>query len=128
MFLKLFGTLRVPSDCLITLQAEDIEPVLRRFRNSWATEYLAKEAFSSHKSYEFCKGNDETYRGKHRRTVQGSARGNPSPNRDPTDEDSHADLTDRDPLDRHQIDEDLDANDMSDLDTPLGSPMSCMDE
>ncbi|KAF8880389.1 hypothetical protein BD779DRAFT_1473849 [Infundibulicybe gibba] len=42
-------------------------PALQRFRSSWATEYLAKTSFASHKSYETCKNDGSKYRGKHRR-------------------------------------------------------------
>ncbi|KAF8873268.1 hypothetical protein BD779DRAFT_1477100 [Infundibulicybe gibba] len=42
-------------------------PALRRFRGSWATEYLAKHSFGSHRSYETCKNDGSKYRGKFKR-------------------------------------------------------------
>ncbi|KAF8871342.1 hypothetical protein BD779DRAFT_1478287 [Infundibulicybe gibba] len=46
---------------------EDDLPVLRRFQNSWATEYLAKNSFNGHKTYERCKDDGSRYRGKVKR-------------------------------------------------------------
>ncbi|KAF8874340.1 hypothetical protein BD779DRAFT_1678771 [Infundibulicybe gibba] len=46
---------------------EDELPVLRRFRGSWATEYLSRSAFSNHKTYETCKDDGLKYRGKTKR-------------------------------------------------------------
>ncbi|KAG8865627.1 hypothetical protein FRB98_005372 [Tulasnella sp. 332] len=47
-----------------TVRIEFSKPCLRRFRNHWATEHLAKEAFHAHKSYITCKTNVKSYRGK----------------------------------------------------------------
>lgn len=49
------------------LQIEEAEPVLRCFQNNWATEWLARETFKAHKSYDVTKAWSNTYRGKKRR-------------------------------------------------------------
>lgn len=46
------------------LQVEEVIPSLRRFKNQWAVEYLAKEVFGGRKSYRSCKDVATTYRGK----------------------------------------------------------------
>ncbi|KAF8892957.1 hypothetical protein BD779DRAFT_1669972 [Infundibulicybe gibba] len=45
---------------------EEKFPALRRFRSSWATEYLTRNAFNNHKTYETCKNDKTKYRGKNK--------------------------------------------------------------
>ncbi|KAG7097288.1 hypothetical protein E1B28_004653 [Marasmius oreades] len=41
-------------------------PAMRQFENQWATQFLAKEYFASHKTYGSCAFNPDTCRGRHR--------------------------------------------------------------
>ncbi|KAF8869328.1 hypothetical protein BD779DRAFT_1682335 [Infundibulicybe gibba] len=52
---------------------EDQLPALRRFRGSWATEYLTKGTFNNHKTYETCKNDGSKYRGKMKQAYRKAA-------------------------------------------------------
>ncbi|KAL0571932.1 hypothetical protein V5O48_010033 [Marasmius crinis-equi] len=45
--------------------ADEMAPKLKRFKNQWATEFLAKDYFKSHKTYKKCANNPNTYCGRH---------------------------------------------------------------
>ena len=36
---------------ILSVQVEEKLPMLKRFRNSWAAEYIVKDVFNGHKSY-----------------------------------------------------------------------------
>ncbi|KAA1467733.1 hypothetical protein DENSPDRAFT_260700 [Dentipellis sp. KUC8613] len=61
---------------------EEQFPALRRFRNSWATEFLVKQTFSGRRSYRSAKNHQESYRSRQRRErlsrAQRSSSGSPA--------------------------------------------------
>ncbi|KAJ3833512.1 hypothetical protein F5878DRAFT_518977, partial [Lentinula raphanica] len=45
-------------------RAEEAVPALKNFKNQWAVEYIAHQCFGNARSYNCCKGNLGTYRGR----------------------------------------------------------------
>ncbi|KAL0063866.1 hypothetical protein AAF712_009219 [Marasmius tenuissimus] len=59
---------------------DEAVPAMRRFKNQWATELLARDYFSGHKTYENCVDNPTTYRGR-ARSAKTSSTPSQSPHR-----------------------------------------------
>jgi hypothetical protein len=56
----------------LNIQIEETHPLLRQFRNSWATIFLLKEAFTGRKAYMHSKNSTNSYRSKRRQMVLAS--------------------------------------------------------
>ncbi|KAK1229009.1 hypothetical protein PQX77_007936 [Marasmius sp. AFHP31] len=65
------------------IRVDEAAPLMRRFKNQWGTEFLAREFFSTHKTYKNCANNPSPYCGRIHEARLGSSR-SPSSGPDPS--------------------------------------------